>query len=133
MFKQKLKMGNWTNYFFLIMRNFTNKPSNNLWKRFSQILKEEKYEKAKNDSTFANYNWNFSDNFSHLFVYQSFLLEESKSLSFRSSASDWHCHRKTDLVKATGFDIAATDTVTYSIVGLNKANQEIGILIPKIW
>ncbi|XOW21220.1 DUF5590 domain-containing protein [Lactococcus cremoris] len=38
---------------------------------------------------------------------------------------------KTDLVKATGFDIASTDTVTYSIVGLNKANQEVGILIPK--
>ena len=38
---------------------------------------------------------------------------------------------KTDLVKATGFDIATTDTVTYSIVGIDKSNQEVGILIPK--
>lgn len=64
----------------------------------------------------------------------------SISLFFWKSLNPYHSVRaqaidiateKTDLVKATGFDIAATDTVTYSIVGLNKANQEIGILIPK--
>ena len=69
-----------------------------------------------------------------------FAIYLSISLFFWKSLNPYHSVRaqaidiateKTDLVKATGFDIAATDTVTYSIVGLNKANQEIGILIPK--
>ena len=39
--------------------------------------------------------------------------------------------KKTDLKTAEAFDIATTDSTTYSIVGLNKANQEIGVLVPK--
>lgn len=39
--------------------------------------------------------------------------------------------QKTDLKTATAFDIATTDTTTYSVVGLDSSKQEIGVLIPK--
>ncbi|AYG00887.1 DUF5590 domain-containing protein [Lactococcus allomyrinae] len=39
--------------------------------------------------------------------------------------------KKTDLKTPEAFDIATTDTTTYSIVGIDKDNKEIGVLIPK--
>lgn len=39
--------------------------------------------------------------------------------------------KNTDLKTTKAFDIATTDSTTYSLVGLDKSNQEIGVLIPK--
>jgi uncharacterized protein YpmB len=36
-----------------------------------------------------------------------------------------------DLKTAEAFDIATTDTTSYSIVGLSNSNQEIGVLVPQ--
>lgn len=64
----------------------------------------------------------------------------SIALFFWKSLTPYHSVRgqaiavaqeKTDLKEATAFDIATTDTTTYSVVGLDRNKQKIGVLIPK--